>query len=157
MTGGTRARWVDEDIPLVLNSKAKDFIIQHRNRPFFLYYPFPIIHVPRTPNRKFAGTTKLGPRGDVIAKWTGWQEDHAAAGFSGYCKNTLIIFSSDNGPVLGDSYEDAAEKLNDGHQASGIFRGGKYSAFEARYPGIHHYILAGQNTPRVFQLLCAHR
>jgi len=132
MSGGQRARWVDEDIPLVLNAKAKDFIISHRNRPFFLYYPFPNIHVPRTPNKKFAGTTKLGPRGDVIAEmdWMAGEITRLLDSL-GIAKNTLIIFSSDNGPVLADGYEDAAEKLNDGHQPAGIFRGGKYSAFEA--------------------------
>jgi len=49
----------------------------------------------------------------------------------GIAENTLIIFSSDNGPVLDDGYEDFAVKLNNGHQPAGIFRGGKYSAFEA--------------------------
>ncbi|HEU4552074.1 MAG TPA: sulfatase-like hydrolase/transferase, partial [Chitinophaga sp.] len=68
MTGGKRARWVDEEIPLVLNAKAKDYIIEHKNKPFFLYYAFPNIHVPRMPSKQFAGTTSMGPRGDVIAE-----------------------------------------------------------------------------------------
>ncbi|SDG13301.1 sulfatase-like hydrolase/transferase [Chitinophaga filiformis] len=132
MTGGKRARWVDEEIPMVLNGKAKDFIIQHKSQPFFLYYPFPNIHVPRAPNRKFAGTTKLGPRGDVIVEmdWMVGEVTHLLDSL-GIAENTLIIFSSDNGPVLDDGYEDHAVKLNNGHQPAGIFRGGKYSAFEA--------------------------
>jgi Arylsulfatase A and related enzymes len=132
MTGGKRARWVDEDIPLVLNDKARRFIVEHHRQPFFLYYPFPNIHVPRAPNKRFAGTTKLGARGDVIAEmdWMVGQITQLLDSL-GIAKNTLIIFSSDNGPVLDDGYEDHAEKLNGDHQPSGIYRGGKYSAFEA--------------------------
>lgn len=132
MTGGKRARWIDEEIPLVLNEKAKDFIIRHRKQPFFLYYPFPNIHVPRTPAMQFAGTTKLGARGDVIAEMD-WMVGEVTQLLDslGIAENTLIIFSSDNGPVLNDGYEDFAEKLNNDHQPAGIFRGGKYSAFEA--------------------------
>ena len=53
----------------------------------------------------------------------------------------MIIISSDNGPVLNDGYyDDAVEKLGD-HTPSGIFRGGKYSLFEAgtRVPFITHW------------------
>jgi arylsulfatase A-like enzyme len=156
MTGGKRARWVDEDIPLVLNNKAKDFIVQHKNGPFFLYYPFPNIHVPRAPNHRFAGTTKLGPRGDVIAEMD-WMtgEIMQLLDSLGIAKNTLIIFSSDNGPVLNDGYEDQADKLNDGHQPAGIFRGGKYSAFEAgtRIPTITCW--PGAIQPGVSAALCS--
>ncbi len=156
MTGGKQARWVDEDIPLVLNGKAKDFIVRHRDRPFFLYYPFPNIHVPRTPNQKFAGTTKLGARGDVIAEmdWMTGQIMYLLDSL-GIAKNTLVIFSSDNGPVLDDGYEDFAEKLNQGHQPAGIFRGGKYSAFEAgtRMPTITYW--PGVIPPGVSSALCS--
>lgn len=132
MTGGKRARWVDEEIPMVLNGKAKDFITGHKDHPFFLYYPFPNIHVPRTPNRKFAGMTALGARGDVIAEMD-WLvgEITQLLDSLGIAKNTLIVFSSDNGPVLDDGYEDQAGQLNKGHKPAGIFNGGKYSAFEA--------------------------
>ncbi|PWV45392.1 sulfatase-like hydrolase/transferase [Chitinophaga sp. S165] len=156
MTGGKRARWIDEDIPLVLNAKAKDFITGHKNQPFFLYYPFPNIHVPRTPNRKFAGTTALGARGDVIAEMD-WLvgEITQLLDSLGILKNTLIIFSSDNGPVLDDGYEDFAVKLNNGHRPAGIFRGGKYSAFEAgtRMPTITYW--PGTIRPGVSAGLCS--
>jgi arylsulfatase A-like enzyme len=46
-------------------------------------------------------------------------------------ENTIIIFTSDNGPVLNDGYEDMADKLVGSHKPAGPFRGGKYSAFEA--------------------------
>ena len=50
---------------------------------------------------------------------------------NGLTDNTLVIFTSDNGPVLDDGYQDMAVELNGEHQSSGPFRGGKYSAFEA--------------------------
>ena len=45
-------------------------------------------------------------------------------------KNTLIIFTSDNGPVLDDGYVDGAVAQQNGHLPAGVLRGGKYSAFE---------------------------
>ena len=74
----------------------------------------------------------MGPRGDTIAQvdWVvgeivgDWQD-------SGIADDTIVLFTSDNGPVLDDGYaDDAVEKLGD-HRPSGNFRGGKYSAFEA--------------------------
>jgi arylsulfatase A-like enzyme len=46
-------------------------------------------------------------------------------------KNTIIVFSSDNGPVLDDGYQDEAITRLNGHTPGGPLRGGKYSAFEA--------------------------
>jgi arylsulfatase A len=56
-------------------------------------------------------------------------------------ENTLVIFTSDNGPVLDDGYTDFAEQLVGSHQPSGIYRGGKYSAYEAgtRVPTIMYW------------------
>lgn len=141
MTGGKKARWVDEDLSLVLNEKAKAFITTHKEQPFFLYYPFPNIHVPRTPNKKFVGG-KMGARGDAITEMD-WMTGEILKLLDslGLSKNTLIIFSSDNGPILDDGYEDFAETLVGAHQPGGIYRGGKYSAFEAgtRVPTITYW------------------
>jgi arylsulfatase A-like enzyme len=49
----------------------------------------------------------------------------------GLLENTLVILSSDNGPVLNDGYEDDAEEKNGSHTPAGKLRGGKYSLFEA--------------------------
>lgn len=131
MKGGKKARWRDEDIADVLTERAKAFIRNHKEKPFFLYFSVPDIHVPRAPHERFVGATAMGKRGDVIAEmdWmTGEITKQLEA--SGLKNNTLIIFTSDNGPVLDDGYDDEAEKLVGNHQPSGPYRGGKYSAFE---------------------------
>lgn len=142
MTGGKSARWVDEEIPMVLNEKAKSFIVQHKNEPFFLFYPFPNIHVPRVPNQKFVGSTTMGPRGDVIVEMD-WMLGEVMKVLDSLklTENTLVVFSSDNGPVLDDGYGDFAEQLVGNHKPSGIYRGGKYSAYEAgtRVPTIMYW------------------
>ncbi len=132
MSGGNSARWVDEEIADRITGKAIEFIEKNRDHPFFLYLATHDIHVPRVPHPRFAGKSGLGPRGDAILQLDAcvgeimktlerWQ----LAG------DTLLIFTSDNGPVVDDGYQDeAVEKLN-GHAPSGPLRGGKYSAFEA--------------------------
>lgn len=45
--------------------------------------------------------------------------------------NTILIFTSDNGPVIDDGYQDYAYENLNGHTLMGIYRGGKYSAYEA--------------------------
>ncbi|HQW92482.1 MAG TPA: arylsulfatase [Ferruginibacter sp.] len=132
MSGGRTTRWTDEELPFAFLNKAKQFVRENSSKPFFLYYAMTEPHVPRMPSTLFKGKSLLGSRGDVIL-----QMDWAVGELMEYLrllkldKNTLIIFSSDNGPVLNDGYmDDAVEKLN-GHTASGILRGGKYSIFEA--------------------------
>jgi arylsulfatase A len=132
MQGGESALLVDEDMPEVLSKKAENFIFESKNEPFFLFFSFHDIHVPRLPNKQFAGKSKLGVRGDVLT-----QMDWATGRIINFLEkqkiadNTIIIFTSDNGPVLNDGYEDQADTLNQNHRPSGPFNGGKYSAFEA--------------------------
>lgn len=142
MKGGKKALWNDEEMADHFLSKANEFVKANREEPFFLYYAMQQPHVPRTPHPRFAGTTGLGPRGDVIAE-ADWclgeflktlEENELLA-------NTLIIFTSDNGPVVNDGYyDDAVEKLGR-HSPSGPLRGGKYSLFEAgtRVPFITYW------------------
>jgi arylsulfatase A-like enzyme len=132
MKGGESARWIDEDMADHFLARAKTYVKNHKEEPFFLYYALQQPHVPRTPNARFVGTSGMGPRGDVII-----EADWCVGEFiktleqEGLLENTLIIVSSDNGPVLDDGYEDQAiEKLGD-HTPSGELRGGKYSLFEA--------------------------
>ncbi len=130
--GGKSALWTDEDMADYFTELAIDFIDDNKEKPFFLYFGLHQPHVPRTPNSRFVGKSGMGPRGDAIleADWsTGEIINHLEK--RGLLENTLIIFSSDNGPVLDDGYQDdAVEKLGN-HQPTGGLRGGKYSLFEA--------------------------
>lgn len=132
MDGAESARWVDEDMADVITAKAKDFIKENRDEPFFLYFSTHDIHVPRVPHSRFEGKSGMGPRGDAMLQldWSTGEILEILDSLN-LAENTLIVFSSDNGPVLDDGYEDyAVEKLN-GHTPAGPFRGGKYSSFEA--------------------------
>lgn len=144
MAGGKSARWVDEDMADVLTRKATGFIEQNRGQPFFLFFSLHDIHVPRLPHARFVGKTDMGPRGDVIAQLDGCVgEVLTALDRLKLAENTLVLFSSDNGPVVDDGYEDSAVTKLGGHKPAGPFHGGKYSAFEAgtrvpflvRWPG----------------------
>lgn len=144
MKGGEKARWVDEDMADVFLAKAQKFIQENgkETNPFFLFYAMQQPHVPRTPHPRFAGLSGMGPRGDVIleADWC-VGELLKTLEEEGLLENTLLIFSSDNGPVLNDGYyDDAVEKLGE-HRPAGPLRGGKYSLFEAgaRVPFITYW------------------
>ncbi len=132
MKGGENARWVDENMADTFLLKAKAFISAHNGRPFFLYYALQQPHVPRTPHPRFAGVSGLGPRGDAIAE-ADWciGELLGALAQEGLLENTLVLFSSDNGPVLNDGYVDQAVERNGAHRPAGPLRGGKYSLYEA--------------------------
>lgn len=131
MAGGKSARWVDEDMADTLAGKASAFIERNKDKPFFLYFATHDIHVPRVPHPRFAGKTPMGSRGDVIAQFD-FQVGAVLDTLDrlGLADNTLVILSSDNGPVLNDGYKDhAVAKLGD-HRPAGPFRGHKYSAYE---------------------------
>jgi arylsulfatase A len=132
MKGGEEALWVDEEFPNVLTAKANQFINQHKDQPFFLFFSYHDIHVPRLPNKKFVGASTMGPRGDAIAQMD-WVTGEVMKEIKklGLDDNTLVIFTSDNGPVLDDGYDDKAAQLLGNHKPAGVLRGGKYSAYEA--------------------------
>ncbi|HAX94185.1 MAG TPA: arylsulfatase [Bacteroidales bacterium] len=131
MTGGRSALWIDEDIADVITSKAVNFIEENHEKPFFLYFATHDIHVPRVPHGRFAGKSGMGPRGDAILEFD-WSvgEIVKAVKRMKLQKNTLIIVTSDNGPVVDDGYKDQAVELIGTHKPAGKLRGGKYSAFE---------------------------
>jgi len=146
--GGKAAMWVDENMADDFLVKAKQYVLNHKDEPFFLYYAFQQPHVPRTPHPRFVGSSGMGPRGDVIV-----EADWCVGEFiktleeEGLLENTLVVFTSDNGPVLNDGYyDDAVEKLGN-HKPWGPLRGGKYSLFEAgtRVPFIVYW--EGKITP----------
>ncbi len=132
MKGGESAKWVDEDMADQFLAEAQNYVKTHKDHPFFLYYAMQQPHVPRTPHPRFVGTSGMGPRGDVIV-----EADWCVGEFlktleaEGLLENTLILFSSDNGPVLNDGYYDEAVEKVGNHKPAGPLRGGKYSLFEA--------------------------
>jgi arylsulfatase A-like enzyme len=132
MTGGKAALWKDEELSDVFTREAAAFIERHHAKPFFLYFALHEPHVPRVPHPRFVGATPMGPRGDAIAQLD-WSVGQILSTLDRLrlTRNTLVLFTSDNGPVIDDGYRDeAAEKLGD-HTPAGPYRGGKYSTFEA--------------------------
>lgn len=137
MAGGQSALWNDETMADVFINEAKRFIAKNKDRPFFLYFASQDIHVPRAPHPRFQGTTQLSYRGDAMVQFdwsTGQILDALEA--NGLSENTIVIFSSDNGPVYDDGYDDGTtvrgfeEEVDRGHDASGLYRGGKYQIAE---------------------------
>jgi arylsulfatase len=106
----------------MLTKRAVDFIGKNKDRPFFLYLAHVMPHVPIHPSAKYRGKSEAGPYGDVIEE-IDWSvgEILAALKANGLDENTLIIFTSDNGPFL--SYGNHAG-------SAGLLRGGKLTAFE---------------------------
>ena len=132
MKGGGKALWKDENIADSLTTHAIQFIEENQNKPFFLYFATNDVHVPRFPHDRFRGKNPMGLRGDAIVQFD-WSVGEIMKTLDrlGLTENTLIILSSDNGPVLDDGYDDKAVELAGSHKPGGPFRGGKYSAFEA--------------------------
>ena len=132
MKGGGKALWKDENIADSIASHAVNFIERNAAHPFFLYLCTNDVHVPRYPHERFRGKSPMGLRGEAILQfdWTVKQVTDALRR-NGLTENTLLIITSDNGPVLDDGYDDQAEELAGTHKPGGPFRGAKYSSFEA--------------------------
>lgn len=142
MTGGTAARWKDETMAATFTNKACEFIEKHKDEPFFLYFAPSDIHVPHAPADQFAGRSECGIRCDTITQldWCVGRVMEALQK-NGLAENTLVIFTSDNGPVVNDGYDDNSVELLGRHKPAGSFRGGKYSIYEGgtRVPFITHW------------------
>ncbi len=118
-----------------LTERAVDFIERNKERPFFLYVPQVMPHVPVFASEKFRGKSALGIYGDAVEELD-WSvgEILAALARTGLDERTLVIFSSDNGPFL--SYGAHAG-------SAGPLREGKLTAYEGgvrvptlmRWPG----------------------
>jgi len=132
MVGGKQALWDDEDMAQTLANKAKSFMVRNQKSPFFLYFATHDIHVPRIPHSRFLGKSGFGNRGDALL-----QLDDSVGQLMKtldslhLTSNTLVILTSDNGPVVDDGYIDGSKEQLGMHQPAGILRGGKYSSFEA--------------------------
>lgn len=132
MKGGKSALWKDELIADRITDRGLNFIRQNSNKPFFLYLATNDIHVPRVPHWRFKGKSGMGDRGDAILEF-----DYTVGAVLnlldelGIADNTLLIITSDNGPVIDDGYKDKAEELLGNHKPWADMRGGKYSIYEA--------------------------
>lgn len=123
-------------ITSTVTERALGFIRQHKSKPFFLYVPHPLPHVPLAASPNFRGKTAQGLYGDVITELD-WSVGQILSELKkqNLEKNTLVIFISDNGPWL--NYGDHAG-------SAGGFREGKGTSFEGghrvpclvRWPGV---------------------
>ena len=149
--GGKAALWDDETMADTFVERSLDYLSKQKSdSPFFLFFSSQDIHVPRTPHPRFHGASELGYRGDAMVQldWaTGQILD--ALDEHGLAENTIVIFTSDNGPVYDDGYVDgttvrtSTREEDRGHDGSGPYRGGKYQIYEGgtrvplliRWPG----------------------
>jgi arylsulfatase A len=129
------------DVLPSFTNKATDFIKKYSRfkNPFFLYFAMPAPHTPWMPGKTYQGKSKAGEYGDYV------QEVDDAVGkvlhvldSLGLSKNTMVVFTSDNGPYWRNNFVEMYH-----HNAAGPFRGMKGDAFEGghrvpfivRYPG----------------------
>lgn len=130
-TGGESARFRDEDLADAWIEQSRAWMNAASDQPFFLYLASHDVHVPRMPHERFQGKSSLGLRGDSILEldWTVGELLNELEK-NGMREKTLIVFCSDNGPVLDDGYVDGAIEKNGDHRPAGPLKGGKYSVYE---------------------------
>jgi arylsulfatase A len=130
-TGGHAARFRDEDLADEWVKQSNKWITDNRCEPFFLFFSSHDLHVPRIPHERFQGKSPLGFRGDSIVQLD-WCVGELMKTLDRLklAENTLVVFCSDNGPVLDDGYKDGAVENNGDHRAAGRYSGGKYSVLE---------------------------
>lgn len=115
--------------------RAVDFIDRHHNEPFFFYLPHTMVHVPLFPGAGFRGTSEQGRYGDVVQEidWSVGQVLEALDR-NGVADNTLVIFTTDNGPWL--SYGNHAGNAGPLREGKGTcWEGGVRVPCIMRWPG----------------------
>ncbi|MCI0500033.1 MAG: sulfatase [Planctomycetales bacterium] len=126
----------DQDrLTTLYTERAVAFIEKNKNRPFFLYMPHSMPHVPLGVSEKFRGKSQQGLYGDVIME-IDWSVGQilAALKSSGLDENTLVIFASDNGPWLNfGNHAGSAKPLREGKGA--MWEGGARVPCVMRWPG----------------------
>lgn len=128
--------WDQEQVDVRLTEKAASFISDHvesgSDEPFFLLYSLSAPHIPFTPPDFVKGASQAGPREDmnVLVDWM-VGEIRSVLEAQGVLDNTILIFTSDNGPRRGTN----------GHASAGPFRGYKNTAYEGghKVPFILHW------------------
>ncbi len=133
--GGKSAEWRDEEMTDRFTERAIEYMEKRAkvddDRPWFMYFNLIDAHVPRWPAERFHGKSGYGLRGDMMlhADWS-VGELMDALDRLGIRDDTIVIFTSDNGPVLNDGYRDGSVDSNGDHTPSGPYRGGKYQSWE---------------------------
>jgi arylsulfatase A-like enzyme len=142
MTGGKKALWKDQELADTITAEAVRFIRESAGNPIFIYFCSNDIHVPRDPHPRYRGKSQLGIRGDATVQ----MDDNLGSIYralqeAGYGDDALIIFTSDNGPVISDGYLDGADADCKGHTPAAPCTGGKYGIKEGgtRVPFIVHW------------------
>jgi arylsulfatase A-like enzyme len=147
IAGLTVPDWKLVDILPGLETRAVEFIgkAAKDDKPFFLYLPLTSPHFPVVPSAEFKGKSTVGEYGDFVVQTdavVGKVLDALKA--AGVADNTLVIFTSDNGPEVVEIKNGAYDRLKDfGHASMGDLRGTKRDAWEgghrvpfvARWPG----------------------
>ena len=148
-----------EEVDLVFLDKSKKFLAQHvkskPDQPFFLFHSMQAVHLPSFAADRFKGKTDAGPHGDFI-----FEMDYVVGELMktlerlGVADNTLVMFSSDNGPEVPTVVAMRADHQHDGARPwRGMKRdqweGGHRVPFIARWPG---RIEAGSTTDQTMCL-----
>ena len=132
-TGGHAARFRDEDLADTWVKQSKKFIkaIDLMTSPSSCFLQHTNAMFRESCTNDFRACHNLGPRGDAILEldWCVGELTQTLAD-EGLTNDTLIVFCSDNGPVLDDGYKDQAIEKNGSHHAAGPYSGGKYSVYE---------------------------
>lgn len=143
MQGGESALWKDAEMGDMLFAKLENYILgSTQDDPFFIYYAPHNAHEPRVASLKFRGKSQAGIYGDVIEEFDDYVGRLVAVlKQKGIYDNTIIIISSDNGPMIKEGYDDGALENLNGHKPYGVLRGEKYSLHEGgtRIPFIYSW------------------
>lgn len=120
--GGKTAWWIDVDIAETHTGEALKFIERNKQRPFFLYFAPHDVHAPKIPQKRFAGTSGISERADMLLGLDdAIGQIMQALDRLGLAENTLIVYSSDNGAYVNEE---------NGHHPTGVLRGTKSTSWE---------------------------
>ncbi len=137
-SGMTAEKWVNETVDVHFTQEATEFIDRvheaNREKPFFVYLALSAPHSPHLVPRFAAGQSDAGVRGDMV--WlVDWAVGRVMAALQerGLSENTLLIVTSDNGPLRGSLEPGAPERtatVSNGHRSAGELRGFKGRVYE---------------------------